>query len=122
MSSNDLYVYRSSTNELFQVTCKPNTNQVLNDITVLPSAQIRVVRTQATTQAIDSRVSIALDGAGGSYVASPIQNRVYGVASDGRLSIAAGDGASGTLLRYRCNFLAVFRKSCDTKPIGIDAP
>ena len=43
LSPNDLYVYRISTNELFQVTNTSTINEVLNDITVLPNGDVRLV-------------------------------------------------------------------------------
>jgi sugar lactone lactonase YvrE len=49
----------------------------------------------ATSQAIDLPASVALDGAGGFYVASETQNRVYRVTADGRLNLVAGSGANG---------------------------
>ena len=49
----------------------------------------------ATTQAIDYPVSVAPDGAGGFYVASQHQNRIYRVAADGALSHVAGSGLVG---------------------------
>jgi sugar lactone lactonase YvrE len=51
--------------------------------------------TMAITQAIDYPASVALDGAGGFYVSSYAQNRVYRVSADGRLSLVAGSGAPG---------------------------
>ncbi len=54
-----------------------------------------VVGTQATTQPIDYPSSVAPDGAGGFYVASNSQNRVYRVAADGRLNVVAGSGSNG---------------------------
>src|SRR5712691_9309671 len=50
----------------------------------------------ATTQAIDSPASVAADGTGGFYVSSPVQNRVYHVASDGTLSLFAGTSIYGS--------------------------
>jgi DNA-binding beta-propeller fold protein YncE len=49
----------------------------------------------ATTQDIDGSTSVAPDGNGGFYIASPNQNRVYRVAADGRLSFVAGNGIRG---------------------------
>ncbi len=49
----------------------------------------------ATTQFIDSPSAVVGDGAGGFYVASTTQNRVYRVAANGRLSVIAGTGANG---------------------------
>ncbi len=50
---------------------------------------------QATTQTIDRVSAVAPDGMGGFFVASPHQNRIYRVASDGSLSLIAGSGTSG---------------------------
>jgi trimeric autotransporter adhesin len=50
---------------------------------------------QAITQAIDYPSGVAADGAGGFYVSSPSQNRIYRVAADGSLSLTAGVGTGG---------------------------
>jgi len=47
---NDLYVYRISSNELFQVTNTPTVNEVLNDITVLPNGDVRLVWSTGGTE------------------------------------------------------------------------
>jgi sugar lactone lactonase YvrE len=49
----------------------------------------------AIDQAIDRPTSVVPDGAGGFYVASEKQNRVYRVRVDGKLSLVAGDGTAG---------------------------
>jgi hypothetical protein len=49
----------------------------------------------AIDQAIDVPQSVAPDGTGGFYVTSVLQNRVYRVSTDGKLSVAAGDGSLG---------------------------
>jgi sugar lactone lactonase YvrE len=49
----------------------------------------------ATTQFIDGPFSVTPDGAGGFYVSSEGQNRVYRVTADGRLSLIAGSGTAG---------------------------
>ncbi|HYK89535.1 MAG TPA: hypothetical protein VE398_12240, partial [Acidobacteriota bacterium] len=49
----------------------------------------------AITQAIDQPSSVALDGAGGFYVSSEFQNRVYRVTADGRLALVAGSRTAG---------------------------
>jgi trimeric autotransporter adhesin len=49
----------------------------------------------ATTQSLDKPTSVAPDGFGGFYAASPDKNRVYHLAADGRLRVVAGSGASG---------------------------
>jgi sugar lactone lactonase YvrE len=51
---------------------------------------------QATTQAIDQPGQVAPDGAGGFYVASYLQHRVYRVAADGSLWLIAGTGIAGS--------------------------
>jgi secreted PhoX family phosphatase len=51
--------------------------------------------TTATTQAIDYPESVVPDGAGGFYVSSGAQNRVYRVATDGKLTAVAGSGLAG---------------------------
>jgi len=50
---------------------------------------------QAITQAIDNPGTVAADGAGGFYVSSPHQNRVYRVAANGSTSLIAGVGSRG---------------------------
>jgi hypothetical protein len=47
----------------------------------------------ATTQSIDTPASVAPDGIGGFYIASYSQNRIYRVAADERIRLAAGSGA-----------------------------
>lgn len=42
-SPNDLFVYRISSNELFQVTNTPTISEILNDVTVLPNGDVRLV-------------------------------------------------------------------------------
>jgi trimeric autotransporter adhesin len=54
-----------------------------------------VTGSTAITQAIDFPASVALDSTGGFYVSSYSQNKVYRVSADGRLSLIAGNGASG---------------------------
>jgi sugar lactone lactonase YvrE len=49
----------------------------------------------ATAQSIDSPYSIALDGVGGFYFTSGRQNRIYHMAADGRIRLAAGSGMRG---------------------------
>ena len=49
----------------------------------------------ATTRAIVWPASVIADSSGGCYIARPTQNRVYRVASDGRMSVAAGGWLSG---------------------------
>jgi sugar lactone lactonase YvrE len=49
----------------------------------------------AVDQAIDRPTSVVADGAGGFYVASEKQNRVYRVSVDGKLSLVAGNGTEG---------------------------
>jgi hypothetical protein len=49
----------------------------------------------AIDQAIDGPTSVVPDGAGGFYVASGRQSRVYRVSADGKLSLVAGDGSPG---------------------------
>jgi hypothetical protein len=49
----------------------------------------------AITQAIDSPTAVAADGSGGFYVSSRFQNRIYRVAANGLLGVAAGIGTRG---------------------------
>jgi sugar lactone lactonase YvrE len=66
-------------------------------ITTYAGPSLPVNGRQAITQAIDGPFSVALDGAGGFYVVSPSQNRVYRVFADGTLILIAGSsyGYSG---------------------------
>jgi NHL repeat len=50
---------------------------------------------KAITQAIDNPESVISDGAGGFYIVTGAQNRIYRVTSNGNLSVAAGTGAPG---------------------------
>ncbi len=63
-------------------------------ITTYVGPQLPLNGTHATTKSIDGPSSVASDGAGGFYVASLHQNRVYRVAADGTLSLVAGSGAA----------------------------
>src|SRR5215467_8015502 len=56
----------------------------------LPSSGSR-----ADTQTIGVPQGVATDGAGGFYVASSTQNRVYRIAADGTLTVIAGNGTPG---------------------------
>jgi hypothetical protein len=49
----------------------------------------------AISQAIDWPDSVASDGAGGFYMASGFQKRVYRVDAEGKIKIAAGNGTPG---------------------------
>lgn len=64
-------------------------------ITTYVGPGLPIMGALATTQALDTPTSVAPDGAGGFYVVSQYQNRVYRVAADGRLSLAAGSGVAG---------------------------
>jgi hypothetical protein len=48
---NDLFLYRISSNELFQVTNTPTVSEVLNDATVLPNGDVRLVWSTAGSEA-----------------------------------------------------------------------
>jgi len=65
----------------------------INASHVEPNLPVR--GTLATTQAMAWPASVIADGSGGFYTASSTQNRVYRVALDGRLSVAAGSGLGG---------------------------
>jgi sugar lactone lactonase YvrE len=64
-------------------------------ITTYAGPQMPVNEAPATTQTIDQPQSLASDGAGGFYVASSFQNRVYRVTANGRLRLVAGIGSPG---------------------------
>jgi sugar lactone lactonase YvrE len=65
------------------------------NITTLAGPSMPVPGGPAASQAIDMPHAVAVDGSGGYYVASELQNRVYRVAADGSLSVAAGVGTEG---------------------------
>jgi len=60
-----------------------------------PYPYLPVNGAQAITQGIDGSGAVAADGAGGFYVSSEFQNRIYRVAANGSLSLTAGLGTSG---------------------------
>jgi trimeric autotransporter adhesin len=64
-------------------------------ITTYAGPSLPVNGAQAITQAIDGPRAVAADGAGGFYVFSQIQNRIYRVTADGSISLKAGNGSSG---------------------------
>jgi hypothetical protein len=64
-------------------------------ITTYAGPPMPVNGTQATSQGIDSPTAVALDVAGGFYVVSSSQNRVYRVSADGRITLVAGNGTNG---------------------------
>src|SRR5438093_969434 len=64
-------------------------------ITTYAGPPLPVSGQPAVTQAIDGPSSVAPDGAGGFFVSSPYQNRVYHVGADGTLTLTAGSGESG---------------------------
>src|SRR6266481_5305511 len=64
-------------------------------ITTYVGPSLPISGSQATTQTIGIPDGISADGAGGFYVASSSQNRVYRVTSDGTLTVIAGTGRRG---------------------------
>src|SRR5262245_14501207 len=68
---------------------------IIGTITTYAGPPLPVSGTQATTQAIGSPRSVVADGAGGFYVATPSQHRIYRVAGDGTLTVIAGTSLSG---------------------------
>jgi hypothetical protein len=65
-------------------------------ITTYVGPSLPVNGAQAITQAIDYPRAVAADGAGGFYVSSLTQNRIYRVAADGSLRLTAGVGSNGS--------------------------
>src|SRR5437762_5931075 len=65
-------------------------------ITTYVGSTLPVSGAPAVTQAIDYPAAVVSDGAGGFYVPSSAQNRIYRVAVDGTLSVIAGTGAKGS--------------------------
>jgi sugar lactone lactonase YvrE len=70
---------------------KPKTNSS----TAIFDSGSPVIGAQAITQAINTPSKVATDTTGGFYFSSMLQNRIYKVAADGSLSLAAGVGSSG---------------------------
>jgi trimeric autotransporter adhesin len=64
-------------------------------ITTYVGPQLPVNGELAASQAIDFPASVAPDGAGGFYVASQYQNRVYRVDAGGKIGLIAGNGVMG---------------------------
>lgn len=64
-------------------------------ITTVAGPALPATGTLATTQYIERPTGVAADGAGGFYVVSDTQNRVYRVAANGVLTVIAGDSTSG---------------------------
>src|SRR5215469_2004330 len=64
-------------------------------ISTYAGPQLPVNGALATTQAIDQPGSVVPDGAGGFYVSSISQNRVYRVSANGVLTLWAGVGTVG---------------------------
>jgi hypothetical protein len=64
---NDLFVYRISSNELFQVTNTPSVSEVLNDITVLPNGDVRLVWQTGGTEADVLATTFTLPPPTGTY-------------------------------------------------------
>jgi len=60
-----------------------------------PSASVTADSALAVAQGIDYPSSVATDGKGGLYITGQVQNEVYRLSADGRLSIVAGTGTSG---------------------------
>jgi sugar lactone lactonase YvrE len=64
-------------------------------ITTYAGPALPVGGSQAVTQTIGVPQGISTDGAGGFYVASSSQDRIYRVAANGTLTVVAGNGLSG---------------------------
>ena len=64
-------------------------------ITTYAGPALPVGGSRAVTQTIGVPQGVSADGAGGFYVASSSQDRVYHVASNGTLTVVAGNGLSG---------------------------
>jgi hypothetical protein len=64
-------------------------------ITTYAGALSPVAGASGLSEAIDNPHSVALDGAGGLYIASPTHNRIYQVDSFGHVYLAAGTGSPG---------------------------
>src|SRR5436190_1623783 len=80
---------------LFAWSGLAQTSTITATITTYAGPPLPVSGTQGISQAIDAPVSAIPDGAGGFYIASFTQNRIYRVAADGTLSVIAGTGTSG---------------------------
>jgi hypothetical protein len=64
-------------------------------ITTYVGPQLPVNGELAINQGIDFPASVIPDGAGGFYMASQYQNRVYRVDAGGKISLIAGNGVMG---------------------------
>ena len=69
---------------------------------------------QAITQAIDDPVSVVADAAGGFYIASSQQHRIYRVGADGTLTAVAGTGIRGLFRRRRSRHCPPSSMACAT--------
>jgi sugar lactone lactonase YvrE len=67
----------------------------MSDITTFAGPTLPTSGSMATTQTIGVPEGLAADGAGGFYVSSSTQNRIYHVDSAGTLTVIAGNGSSG---------------------------
>src|SRR5688572_20689924 len=89
------YVFGLSVLLVFLVSFAMSSLAQSSIITTYVGPPLPVDGAQAITQAIDQPSSVVPDGAGGFYVASASQNRVYRVAADGTLTPIAGNSSNG---------------------------
>jgi sugar lactone lactonase YvrE len=80
---------------LFALVGLAQTSTITATMTTYAGPPLPVSGTPATSQGIDAPSSAIPDGAGGLYIASSTQNRIYRVSAGGTLSLIAGVGRSG---------------------------
>lgn len=73
-----------------------NSSTAMSDIATFAGPALPTTGTRATTQTIGVPEGLAADGAGGFYVSSSTQNRIYHVDAGGALTVIAGNGSSGS--------------------------
>jgi sugar lactone lactonase YvrE len=73
-----------------------NASAATSDITTFAGPSLPTSGSMATTQTIGVPEGLAADGAGGFYVSSSTQNRIYHVDAGGTLTVIAGNGSSGS--------------------------
>src|SRR5882672_9500157 len=72
-----------------------NPAAVAQTITTYAGPPLPVSGQPAVRQAVDKPSSVAVDSAGGFFVTSSAQNRVYQVSANGTLTLVAGSGNGG---------------------------
>jgi sugar lactone lactonase YvrE len=89
------YVFGLSLLIVFVVSFAVSSPAQSSIITTHAGSAVPESSAQAITHPIDQPSGVVLDGAGGFYVSSAIQNRVYRVTADGALTLIAGNSSAG---------------------------